>query len=372
VVDIHRFDADVRFMERALAWAARGLGRTTPNPVVGAIVVSPEGIVVGQGAHMVAGGPHAEIVALDQAGSLAKGSTLYCTLEPCSHTGRTGPCVERIVAAGVTRVVAAVVDPNPQVSGRGFDHLRRHGIEVANGICEASATEINAPFFTWITKRRPFVIAKAATSRDGLVGGLSGQMKLTGPEADRYFHRQRAAVDAIAVGSGTVLVDDPLLTPRGAYRFRPLVRVVFDWRGRVAPGARLFSTLSAGPVIMVVGREAVAADPAKFQRFTEQGIVVDARETRDLRGALEALAARDIQSLLVEGGPTLHAAFADASLVDRAQWIVTPRELGTGVPSAPLFSRLVVEPHEEDVTALGADLLIEFDVHGTDRSDRPH
>jgi diaminohydroxyphosphoribosylaminopyrimidine deaminase / 5-amino-6-(5-phosphoribosylamino)uracil reductase len=366
-------DQDLSFMERALFWAERGRGRTTPNPLVGAVVVSPEGIVVGQGAHMVAGGPHAEVVALDAAGDRARGATLYCTLEPCSHTGRTGPCVERIVAAGITRVVAAMADPNPLVSGRGFDYLRRRGIEITVEVGEDEAAELNAPFFTWITLRRPFVIAKAATSRDGLMGHPSGRVKLTSEEADRYFHGQRAAIDAIAVGSGTVLVDDPLLTARGAYRVRPLTRVIFDWRGRVTPAARVFSTLEAGPVIMVVAQEAVAAQPDKFDVFRGAGVIIDARESRDLAAVLEGLAARDVVSLLVEGGPTLHAAFAEAELVDRAQWIVTPRELGDGVPPAPLFARLVTEPREQaTVTTLGDDLLIEFDVHGADRNHRTH
>jgi diaminohydroxyphosphoribosylaminopyrimidine deaminase/5-amino-6-(5-phosphoribosylamino)uracil reductase len=366
-------DRDADFMERALFWAERGRGRTTPNPLVGAVVVSPEGVVVGQGAHLAAGGPHAEVVALEAAASLAEGATLYCTLEPCSHTGRTGPCVERIAAARVRRVVAAVSDPNPLVSGRGFDYLRAHGIEVLSGVGHERAGALNAPFFTWITRHRPFVIAKAATSRDGLMGQSSGQVKLTGPEADRFFHRQRSEVDAIAVGSGTILVDDPSLTARGAYRFRPLTRVVFDWRGRVPVSARVFSTLSAGPVIMVISREAASANREKLAALEGAGVVIDARDTRDLKAVLEWLAAREIVSLLVEGGPILHASFANASLVDRAQWIVTPRDLGSGVPPAPLFSRLVTHPQEQaTVTKLGDDVLIEFDVHRTDRSDWAH
>ena len=360
-------------MERALLWAERGRGRTTPNPLVGAVVVSADGVVVGQGAHLKAGGPHAEVVALESAGATAEGATLYCTLEPCSHTGRTGPCVERIVAAGVRRVVSAVSDPNPLVAGTGLEFLRSRGVEVLSGVGHERAGVINAPFFTWITKRRPFVIAKAATSRDGLMGRSSGQVKLTGPEADRYFHRQRSEVDAIAVGSGTVLVDDPALTARGAYRFRPLTRVVFDWTGRVPASARVFSTLDAGPVIMVVGREAAAADVQKYVDLTAAGVVVEARDNRDLRGVLEALAEREIVTLLVEGGPALHSAFANASLVDRAQWIVTPRDLGAGVAPAPLFSRLVTPPEEQAaVTKLGDDVLIEFDVHGIDRDDWAH
>jgi diaminohydroxyphosphoribosylaminopyrimidine deaminase/5-amino-6-(5-phosphoribosylamino)uracil reductase len=170
-----------------------------------------------------------------------------------------------------------------------------------------------------------------------------------------------------------MLVDDAELTARGAFRSRPLVRVLFDWRGRIPSSARVFSTLSAGPVIMMVTRQTLAAAPKRFAALQARGVVIEARETRDLKGALESLAARDILSLLVEGGPALHAAFAEAELIDRAQWVVTPRELGTGVPLAPLFTRLVTPPHEPSrVTQLGEDVLIEFDVHGTDRSHRPH
>jgi diaminohydroxyphosphoribosylaminopyrimidine deaminase/5-amino-6-(5-phosphoribosylamino)uracil reductase len=277
------------------------------------------------------------------------------------------------VAAGVDRVVAAGRDPNPLVAGRGFAFLRARGIDVIDDVCGDRAAVLNAPFFTWITRRRPFVIAKAATSRDGLMGHPSSRVQLTGKEADRYFHHQRAEIDAIAVGSGTVLVDDPLLTARGAYRFRPLTRVIFDWRGRVEPEARVFSTLREGPVIMVVSGEAVAAQAAKFATLAAAGVTIDARDSRDLKGILDALASRGIVSLLVEGGPTLHAAFAEAELVDRAQWVVTPRDLGSGVAPAPLFSRLVMTEDERTVvTPLGADLLIEFDVHRPDRNDRTH
>src|SRR5262245_31976712 len=218
---------DECFMERALFLAERGRGTTSPNPIVGAVVVNESGIVVGQGAHLAAGGPHAEVVALDAAGSLARGATLYSTLEPCAHTGRTGPCVERIVAAGISRVVAAVGDPNPRVAGRGFGYLRARGVRVDLGVSEEAARRQNGPFFTWVARRRPFVIVKAALSRDGFVGRSDRRVKLTGAVADRWFQRQRAEVDAIGVGAGTVLVDDPLLTPREVYRARPLVRVLF-------------------------------------------------------------------------------------------------------------------------------------------------
>jgi diaminohydroxyphosphoribosylaminopyrimidine deaminase/5-amino-6-(5-phosphoribosylamino)uracil reductase len=363
---------DLRFMRRALFLAERGRGRTTPNPIVGAVIVSSDGVVVGQGAHLEAGGPHAEVVALQAAGDAARGATLYCTLEPCSHTGRTGPCAVRVAEAGISRVVVAVADPNPRVSGQGIAYLREHGIDVVTGVAEDEALAQHAPFFTWITEHRPFVIVKAAATLDGYVGRATDRVKLTGPVADRYFHRQRAEVDAIAVGSGTVLVDDPVLTPRGAYRHRPLTRVIVDWRARVPLAARVFSTLSVGPVIMVVSERERRRQPSHFGEVEQMGVLVESFETRDLRVVLGRLAARDIVTLLVEGGPALHAAFAEAGLVDRAQWVVVPRDLGSGVPLLASLGPGVAPVSPPRTRHLGEDLLIEFDVHGIDRSHGAH
>lgn len=352
-------------MERALFLAERGRGLTSPNPIVGAVVVSPDGVVVGQGAHLVAGGPHAEMVALDAAGARGRGATLYCTLEPCSHTGRTGPCAERVVAAGIRRVVVAVGDPNPQVAGRGLAFLRAHGVEVETDVRRDAALRQHAAFFTWIRDRRPLVTAKAAVSADGFVAAdTQVAIRLTGAEADRFFHRQRAEIDAIAVGSGTVVVDNPRLTARGAYRTRPLVRVVFDWRGRVPASARLFSTLDAGPVIMVVADWTRERHASHFAELERMGVAVETFAGRALAPVLDRLGALSIVSLLVEGGPALHSAFADAGLIDRVQCVTTPHVLGAGVPVAPLFMQ--APPGAVRTTRLGADHLIEFDVHRTD------
>jgi diaminohydroxyphosphoribosylaminopyrimidine deaminase/5-amino-6-(5-phosphoribosylamino)uracil reductase len=207
------------YMNRALFHAARGRGRTTPNPVVGAVVVTPDGVVVGHGSHERSGEAHAEVLALAMAGSRARGATLYCTLEPCSHVGRTGPCVSRIVEAGIARVVASVEDPNPLVRGRGFAYLRGHGVVVEVGVGAAEATRLNRPFFSLIRDRRPFVTLKAATSLDGCIAEAPGRRTLLSSKAARrHSHVVRAAVDAIAVGIGTVLVDDPRLTARGPFR----------------------------------------------------------------------------------------------------------------------------------------------------------
>jgi diaminohydroxyphosphoribosylaminopyrimidine deaminase/5-amino-6-(5-phosphoribosylamino)uracil reductase len=354
---------DVAFMQRALFWAERGRGGTSPNPMVGAVVVSPDGVVVGQGAHLAAGGPHAEVHALAAAGARATGATLYCTLEPCCHVGRTGPCVNQIVAAGVARVVAAIQDPNPRVAGDGFAYLRRHGVAVEAGICAADAARQNEAYLTWRAHRRPFVIVKTAVSADGFAGRSDRRERLTGAEADRWFHRQRAAVDAIAVGAETVLVDDPLLTAREVFRARPLARVLFDWRLRIPPAARVFSTLPAGPVIMIVSEEAARDRPRDVAAFTGNGVIVETVADRNLTEVLARLADRGILSLLVEGGPTLQNAFGRAGQVDRIQRVMTPRRLGGGV-AAPELAGLAAQ--ETGRLQLGEDTLTEFDVHRTD------
>jgi diaminohydroxyphosphoribosylaminopyrimidine deaminase/5-amino-6-(5-phosphoribosylamino)uracil reductase len=297
--------------------------------------------VLGQGAHEFAGGPHAEINALDEAGADARGATLYCTLEPCSHTGKTGPCTERIIAAGIRRVVAAMGDPFPQVNGRGFAMLRSHGIEVDVGIEHDSAVRLNQPFLTAVREGRPFVILKAATSLDGRIARKGERTPLTSAPALRHAQYMRAQVDAIAVGSETILVDDPLLTAREVYRERPLTRVIFDRRGRVPPTARIFSTLSAGPVLVVTSSQ--------------------------LGDAIRSLAVQGIQSLILEGGAAVHAAAWDAGLVDYVQLYVAPVWLGQdGVPLLEGRDFSPASLVESSVEQIGPDVLIEGYVH------RPH
>jgi len=298
--------------------------------------------VLGQGAHEFAGGPHAEINALDEAGADARGATLYCTLEPCSHTGKTGPCTERIIAAGIRRVVAAMGDPFPQVNGRGFDALRAHGITVDVGVERDAAVRLNQPFLTTVREGRPFVILKAATSLDGRIAAAPGQRTaLTSAAALRHAQYTRAQVDAIGVGSETILVDDPLLTAREVYRERPLTRVIFDRRRRVPSSARIFSTLSAGPVLVVTSSE--------------------------LGDGLEDLAVHGIQSLVLEGGAALHAAAWDAGVVDYVQLYVAPVWLGRdGVPLLEGRDFSSASLVERRVEQLGPDVLIEGYVH------RPH
>jgi diaminohydroxyphosphoribosylaminopyrimidine deaminase / 5-amino-6-(5-phosphoribosylamino)uracil reductase len=357
---------DERYMERALFHAARGRGQTSPNPLVGAVVVSPDGVIVGQGFHERAGGPHAEVLALAAAGLRARGATLYCTLEPCCHQGRTGPCVTRIVDAGVSRVVAAVEDPNPVVGGQGFDFLRAHGVGVEVGLAAQPAVVLNQAFFTRIRQGRPFVVLKAATSLDGRIAAGPGRRTwLTSAAANRHAHRVRAEVDAIGVGIGTVLIDDPALTARGAYRARPLVRVVFDRHLRTPPHARLLSTRDAGPVIIVTGGEA-AARPELRAPLEGRGAEIEIARDDSLRAALEPVTRREIGTLLLEGGAAIHAAAWDEQLVDFVQLYVTPHVLGDGgVPLLPDRSFSSAALHARRVAPLGADVLIEGYVHGS-------
>jgi diaminohydroxyphosphoribosylaminopyrimidine deaminase/5-amino-6-(5-phosphoribosylamino)uracil reductase len=357
---------DTMHMARALRLAERGRGRTSPNPMVGAVLVDDEGVVIGRGWHEFAGGPHAEVHALSDAGEGARGATLYCTLEPCCHTGRTGPCAPRIVDAGIRRLVVAAQDPNPIVSGRGFAYLRERGIDVTDGVLRAEAERLNRAFMTRMQHNRPFVTLKIALSLDARVAAGAGRpTKLTGAAADRYIHRERAETDAIAVGSGTILTDDPLLTPRGAYRYRPLVRVVFDRRLRIPPNARVLSTSSTGPVIIVSTTAAVRAAPCRANALTEQGVRLasvgdNAASASFLVGGLEHLAAIGVMSMIVEGGPTLHQAFWDARLVDRVQVFVTPRVAGhAGPPWISLPTGTLANLSEGTVAPLGEDVLIE-------------
>ena len=356
---------DTEYMARALAIAERGRGRTSPNPMVGAVVVDREGVVVGRGTHEFAGGPHAEVHALRDAGERARGGTLYCTLEPCSHIGRTGACAPVVADAGLTRVVVATADPNPLVNGSGLEILRRRGISVTAGILDREARTLNAPFFTVMTRHRPFITMKVALSADHRIAMRPGvRTSLTGPAAARLIHRDRAEVDAIAVGSGTVLADDPSLTARGAYRYRPLVRVVFDSRLRMPPAARLLSTLSAGPVIIVSRQSSVDASPERAAALRDAGAEILAVESGStIRDAMERLAARGVSSIIVEGGVTLHRAVWDAGLVDRVQMYMTPHVLGAdGLEWLPLPLPGLAPATER---RLGADRLAEAYVHRT-------
>lgn len=359
---------DAAWMRRALFLARRGLGRTTPNPVVGACIVTQDGIVVGQGAHLRAGEPHAEVHALDAAGRRAHGATLYSTLEPCMHTGRTGPCTERILAAGIRRVVAAMEDPDPRVRGKGLQRLRDQGVAVTCGVEEAAAVRLNQPFLTAKSKGRPFVILKAATSLDGYIAARPGMpTRLTSEAADRRAHLVRARVDAIAVGSGTVLADDPLLTSRHVHRERPLARVIFDRRLRVPAGARVFSTLSAGPVIILTSQDVIASEAGRVRALERAGATIVPVAEPGMAPMLRALVPLAVQSVLIEGGAQVHAAAWDAGVVDCVHVYIAPRVIGAG--GVPLLAERAFSTAalaDTRIEPCGPDIVIQGYVHRLD------
>jgi diaminohydroxyphosphoribosylaminopyrimidine deaminase/5-amino-6-(5-phosphoribosylamino)uracil reductase len=356
---------DADFMRRALFHASRAEGVTTPNPMVGAVIVAPDGVVVGQGRHPRAGEPHAEVFAIEDAGERARGATMYVNLEPCCHTGRTGPCTQRIIAAGITRVFAAMEDPNPLVAGKGIAELRAHGIDVEVGLLSEEARRLNRGFALIHTERRPMVIAKAAMSSDARIAAAPGvRTQLTSVEANRRTQRLRASVDAIGVGSGTLLADDPILTVRDCYRPRPLARVIFDRRLRTPANARVFSTLSAGPVIIVTTAATPGRYPERAHDLQAAGATL-VEGTGDLRHDLGLLLPFEISTLLLEGGAVLHAAAWQAKVIDRLHMIVAPTSVGDrGVKvfngiDIPLSELIPVK-----VERLGPDAWMEADVHG--------
>ncbi len=360
--------SDLEYMNRALDLAERGRGTTSPNPMVGAVIVRHDGTIVGQGYHEQAGGPHAEVRALDEAGDLARGAFLYCTLEPCCHVGRTGPCVERVSAAGIARVVAATVDADPRVSGRGFDFLRQKGIDVAIGPGRERALQLNRAYFTFKTRGRPFVIMKAATSQDNKVAVGPGQRtQISSDEALRHAHSVRAEVDAIAVGSETVLVDDPRLTVRGIHRRRPLTRVLFDRRLRIRPSARVFSTLEAGPVIIVTTPESIATDAGHAASLEQVGAELEPISGGKLSDALARLGERQIMSMVLEGGAGLQMAAWKAGLVDAVHLYIAPMTIGAnGVPWLDANDIAVASLADRRTISLGPDVFTEGYVHRID------
>ena len=319
-------DDDRVYMRRALDLARRGWGQTAPNPMVGAVVVR-DGAVVGEGFHARYGDEHAEVAALRSAGQRAKDATLYVTLEPCAHYGKTPPCANAVLDAGVRRVVIATEDPNPEAAG-GATHLRENGVSVDVGVEADEARELNAPFFHAFGARRPWIILKLAMSLDGgiadaaRVRGSRGRW-LTGVESRRDVHRMRAGVDAIAVGVGTVLADDPQLTVRDAPAPRvPPRRIVFDSELRTPGDAALVRTARDLPTTII------ARNPEAAKRETLRAAGVDVRVYETLEAALEGLSTDGVRSLLVEGGARLAASLLGQSMLDRLVIFQAPIVLG--------------------------------------------
>jgi diaminohydroxyphosphoribosylaminopyrimidine deaminase / 5-amino-6-(5-phosphoribosylamino)uracil reductase len=358
---------DQTFMHQALALAEKGRGWTSPNPMVGAVVVK-DGNIVGRGYHQRAGGPHAEVHAIDDAGEQAKGATIYVTLEPCNHFGRTPPCTRKILEAGIRRVVVAMTDPNPGVTGGGNRYLQDQGVTVTAGICEKEARVLNEGFIAWVTTGRPFVIVKCAATLDGRIATRSGDSQwVTGPAARGVVHRIRQGVDGIMVGVQTVKSDDPSLTTRldGENGSDP-VRIILDTRLSMPPTAKMLHQDSSAPTWVVCGPEAP----------TDRRSALEAAGARVMQGALkdgrihlgrlmDQLGGEGITSLLIEGGGTvLGSAFA-AGIVDKINFFYAPKILGgdDGVPicrgTGPESMRESIIIHDLTVSQWGPDVMLQ-------------
>ena len=357
---------DLGHMRHALALGQRGTGRTSSNPSVGCVIVSKDGIVLGRGRTADDGIPHAEAVALAEAGPAARGATAYVTLEPCASVTRTPSCAESLIAAGVARVVVAMEDPHPLTAGKGLAKMRAAGIDVVTGVLEKEARQSHAGFLMRLLHNRPFVTLKIAQSLDGKTATVSGDSKwITGEEARRFGHLLRAQSDAILVGVNTALQDDPELTCRiaGLEAQSPL-RVVLDTRLRLSEWSKLAATASQTPTLVFTtateGGAKLAAAGVEIVRVAR-----DARGRPDIGAMLTELVQRRVTRLLVEGGATVHAAFLDRDLADRLEIFTAPITLGAAghsaidalavlsLAEAPRFTRL-------ETRRLGADLLESF------------
>jgi diaminohydroxyphosphoribosylaminopyrimidine deaminase / 5-amino-6-(5-phosphoribosylamino)uracil reductase len=356
-------DFHSKMMRRALALARRGLGRTSPNPAVGCVIVR-NGEVVGEGWHRKAGTPHAEVHALRHAGDRARGADVYVTLEPCSHHGRTPPCAEALIKAGVSRVFSGMMDPNPVVSGQGLAMLRGAGIAVECGVLETECRLLNEAFVKHITSGLPFVIVKSALTLDGKTATASGDSKwITSEKSRRYVHTLRSRVDAIMVGVGTVLADDPQLTCR-MVRGQDPHRIVVDSRLRTPPASALFHLDSQAKTIFAT----VERDPAKIesiQRLGAEILLCDELDGRvDLEDLLRRLGASGIQSILLEGGRELVGSAVRKGLVDKFLLFYSPKLLagedGYGLCAGPGFERMrdAIALRNSSVRRFAEDFLI--------------
>lgn len=323
-------------MTRALALAEQGIGLVSPGPLVGTVIVDANGEIAGEGFYLFDEIKHAETVALEQAGDRARGGTAYVSLEPHAHQGRTKPCTDALLKAGIKRVVAPIEDPNPKVSGRGFAHLRDAGLDVSTGLMSAEASRLNEAYIHFMRTGRPFVHLKLAVSLDGKVATYNGDSRwITGEEARARAHELRHQNDAIMVGGRTAETDDPLLTDRsGKKRRRPLVRAVIEQYLRLSPESQLVQTTDQAPVLIFAEGD---ADTEVIETLQSRGVEIISQPGLglELAGVLDELGRRSIQSVLVEGGPVLAGLLLDAGLVDKVTFFVAPMLIGCqDAPSA--------------------------------------
>ncbi len=358
-------DIDEKYMSLALELAGKGRGRVEPNPMVGAVLVK-NGEIVGKGYHQIFGGAHAEIHAIDEGGENGKGATLYVSMEPCAHFGKTAPCADAIIRAGITKVVAAVADPNPVTDGRGIQKLKDAGIEIQIGVLEHHARRLNAPFFKLMQKGIPYVIAKWAMSLDGRIATYTGESKwITSEESRRYVHKIRGQVDGILVGINTVLRDDPLLTCRIEGGRNPR-RIIIDSNALLPLNARLLNTINEGEVVVAVNKNAQVERIEKLKQLGCRVIqMCNTTDRVDLKELFYRLGKMELTNILVEGGSRVITSFFEERLVDKVMVFIAPIIIGGEGARSPVLGkgidtiREATEIREITVQRISKDILVE-------------
>ncbi len=361
-------------MLRALELAERGRGMVEPNPMVGALVVK-DGNVLAEGWHERFGGPHAEVIALDRtsaSGGQAKGATLYVTLEPCAHFGKTPPCVEKIISSGIRKVVFPLIDPNPLTSGKGRQGLLEAGIEVVEGVLREESKKLNAPFFKLMTTGMPYVIAKWAMSLDGKTATHTGDSRwVSSKESREYVHKVRSQVDAVVVGINTVLRDDPLLTSRiaGGIRLRRTKRIVLDSQARLPMDCKLLKSLEESEVIIATTTSAPEEKVEALKKAGGEVLILKGDERGvDPAEVLKVLGQRQYTNVLLEGGGALTASFFEKGLVDRVMVFISPKIIGGEEAKSPVGGKGVASVKESvrlkeiQITRFAEDVLIEGEI----------
>lgn len=354
---------NAKFMQMALGLAKKGEGKTSPNPMVGAIIVK-DGKVVGRGYHKRVGGAHAEIIALKEAGNFSKGATLYVNLEPCCHFGRTPPCTDAIIKAGIKRVVVSMSDPNPINNGKSFKILRRHNIKVNVGLLNSESKHLNEIFIKYITTNFPFVTVKIAQSLDGKIATKFGESKwITGKDARRFVHRLRKEVDAVLVGVNTIIKDNPLLTARNP--FKNPFKVILDSSLKTPLDSRIFSKDSPSPNIIVTTKGVSLKKISRYEKIAKVLIAKTKNGKIGLRDLLRRLTRLEISHVLVEGGGSLVASFLEDGLVDKVLIFISPKIIGGQTSPTSVEGRGInrlsqaIKLKNFSVRKFGKDLLVE-------------
>lgn len=354
--------SDKKYMKRALSLARKGIGRTSPNPAVGCVIVK-NGVIVGEGWHKRVGGHHAEIHALEMSGAQARGANVYVTLEPCSHTGKTPPCSEALIRAGVKRVVAGMLDPNPLVSGGGLAALKQAGIETVCGICEEECRSVNLPFIKHVTTGVPYVTYKCAMTMDGYIATTTGESRwISCEESRKYVHRMRSRMDAVMVGVDTIIADNPLLTVRHVRGKDPL-RVIVDTRLRTPVSVNVLNGELSSRTIIATAE----SDPGVHLPYLKQGVTIVVCDEDDgrvsMKDLLQKLGAMGVQSILLEGGSRLAGSMLQLGMIDELVFFMAPKIIGSNGFSPFTLQEITsmaqaVRLNFTDVSRIGSDIVV--------------